>query len=65
MFTPNLQLECSMFNSSLHLLVKGNAKIEGLVKDLHMTSGQYSACLSIFFVSYVSWHACKIFHFSE
>jgi sugar phosphate permease len=30
----------------------GNAKIDGLVKDLHMTDGQYNAALSIFFVSY-------------
>ncbi|KAF3122985.1 hypothetical protein TWF569_002002 [Orbilia oligospora] len=31
----------------------GNAKIVGLQKDLHnMTSGQYNAALSIFFVSY-------------
>lgn len=30
----------------------GNAKIEGLQKDLKMTSGQYNATLSIFFVSY-------------
>lgn len=30
----------------------GNAKIDGLQTDLHMTSGQYNATLSIFFVSY-------------
>ncbi|KAI5776576.1 retrograde regulation protein 2 [Geopyxis carbonaria] len=30
----------------------GNAKIEGLATDLHMTPGQYSACLTIFFISY-------------
>ncbi|KAI5819416.1 major facilitator superfamily domain-containing protein [Pyronema omphalodes] len=30
----------------------GNAKIEGLIDDLHMTQGQYNACLTIFFVSY-------------
>ncbi|KAI9833490.1 MAG: hypothetical protein M1819_003648 [Sarea resinae] len=30
----------------------GNAKITGLTKDLHLTDGQYNACLSIFFVSY-------------
>ena len=29
----------------------GNAKIDGLVKDLHMTNGQYNAALSLFFVS--------------
>lgn len=51
--------------SSLHLPVKGNAKIEGLVKDLHMTGGQYNACLTIFFVSYVSWRAEKLFYFFE
>ena len=30
----------------------GNAKLDGLQKSLHITSGQYNACLSIFFVSY-------------
>lgn len=30
----------------------GNAKIDGLTKDLHLTPGQYNASLSIFFVSY-------------
>ncbi|KAK6002901.1 hypothetical protein QM012_001651 [Aureobasidium pullulans] len=30
----------------------GNAKVDGLAKDLHMTPGQYNATLSIFFVSY-------------
>ena len=30
----------------------GNAKLDGLVDDLHMTNGQYNAALSIFFVSY-------------
>ncbi|KAF3923178.1 hypothetical protein ABW20_dc0109114 [Dactylellina cionopaga] len=30
----------------------GNAKIVGLQADLHMTSGQYNAALSIFFISY-------------
>ncbi|KAI5358614.1 putative major facilitator superfamily, MFS transporter superfamily [Septoria linicola] len=30
----------------------GNAKIDGLITDLHMTQGQYQASLSIFFVSY-------------
>lgn len=30
----------------------GNAKIDGLQEDLGMTSGQYGASLSIFFVSY-------------
>ncbi|KZF26760.1 retrograde regulation protein 2 [Xylona heveae TC161] len=30
----------------------GNAKIAGLPKDLHLTNGQYSAALSVFFVSY-------------
>lgn len=30
----------------------GNAKLDGLQQDLHMTSGQYNAALSIFFVSY-------------
>ncbi|KAF3481783.1 MFS transporter [Arthroderma uncinatum] len=30
----------------------GNAKLEGLLKDLHLTDGQYAAALTIFFVSY-------------
>ncbi|OCK80432.1 retrograde regulation protein 2 [Lepidopterella palustris CBS 459.81] len=30
----------------------GNAKIDGLQKNLHMTDGQYNAALSLFFVSY-------------
>ncbi|KAF8472823.1 major facilitator superfamily domain-containing protein [Kalaharituber pfeilii] len=30
----------------------GNAKIEGLIDDLHMSQSQYNACLTIFFVSY-------------
>ena len=30
----------------------GNAKVDGLVGDLNMTDGQYTASLSIFFVSY-------------
>lgn len=30
----------------------GNAKLDGLQKSLHITGGQYNACLSIFFVSY-------------
>lgn len=30
----------------------GNAKVNGLVKDLKMTNGQYNAALSLFFVTY-------------
>ncbi|CAF9935226.1 hypothetical protein IMSHALPRED_010149 [Imshaugia aleurites] len=30
----------------------GNAKLDGLEKSLHITGGQYNACLSIFFVTY-------------
>ncbi|KAI1178715.1 MFS general substrate transporter [Nemania sp. FL0916] len=30
----------------------GNAKVAGLTDDLHITTGQYNAALSIFFVSY-------------
>lgn len=30
----------------------GNAKVDGLQTDLHMTPGQYNASLTIFFVSY-------------
>ena len=31
----------------------GNAKIAGLQKDLHLSSGQYSISLIVFFVTYV------------
>ncbi|KAL1387995.1 vitamin H transporter [Phyllosticta capitalensis] len=31
----------------------GNAKIAGMMDDLHLTSDQYSICLVVFFVSYV------------
>ncbi|KAI4169412.1 MAG: hypothetical protein LQ343_005716 [Gyalolechia ehrenbergii] len=31
----------------------GNAKIAGLQDDLHLSSGQYSICLIVFFISYV------------
>jgi hypothetical protein len=31
----------------------GNAKIEGLVDDLHLTGVQYNIALSIFFVPYI------------
>jgi MFS transporter, ACS family, DAL5 transporter family protein len=30
----------------------GNAKLDGLQGDLHMSDGQYNAALTIFFVSY-------------
>jgi hypothetical protein len=30
----------------------GNAKVDGLQTDLHMTNGQYNESLTIFFVSY-------------
>ncbi|EME39120.1 hypothetical protein DOTSEDRAFT_56611 [Dothistroma septosporum NZE10] len=33
----------------------GNAKIDGLLTDLHMTDGQYQAVLSLFFVSYAGF----------
>src|SRR5690349_8025678 len=31
----------------------GQAKLDGLMETLHLTSSQYNACLSIFFVTYV------------
>ena len=31
----------------------GQAKIDGLMESLHLTSAQYSACLSVFFATYV------------
>jgi sugar phosphate permease len=30
----------------------GNAKLEGLIPDLHMSPGQYNLALTIFFISY-------------
>ncbi|KAF2765184.1 MFS nicotinic acid transporter-like protein Tna1 [Teratosphaeria nubilosa] len=33
----------------------GNAKIDGLITDLHMNDGQYAAALSLFFVSYAGF----------
>ncbi|KAF2166533.1 hypothetical protein M409DRAFT_54872 [Zasmidium cellare ATCC 36951] len=33
----------------------GNAKIDGLIDDLRMSSGQYQAALSLFFVSYAGF----------
>lgn len=33
----------------------GNAKIDGLIDDLNMNSGQYQAALSLFFVSYAGF----------
>ncbi|KAK5107451.1 hypothetical protein LTR62_001249 [Meristemomyces frigidus] len=33
----------------------GNAKLDGLLTDLHMSSGQYAAALSLFFVSYAGF----------
>ncbi|KAE8356195.1 major facilitator superfamily domain-containing protein [Aspergillus coremiiformis] len=33
----------------------GNAKIEGLLDDLHMTGPQYSWCLTVFFLTYCAF----------
>ncbi|KAF2646302.1 MFS general substrate transporter [Massarina eburnea CBS 473.64] len=33
----------------------GNAKIEGLVEDLHMTGAQYNWCLTVFFFTYAAF----------
>ncbi|KAK3680912.1 major facilitator superfamily domain-containing protein [Podospora appendiculata] len=33
----------------------GNAKIEGLQEDLHMTSDQYNWCLTVFFFTYAAF----------
>ncbi|KAE8149947.1 major facilitator superfamily domain-containing protein [Aspergillus avenaceus] len=33
----------------------GNAKIEGLLDDLHMTGGQYNWCLTVFFFTYCAF----------
>ena len=30
----------------------GNAKIQGLAEDLHLTGPQYSLCLTVFFFTY-------------
>ncbi|KAK5998874.1 putative transporter [Cladobotryum mycophilum] len=33
----------------------GNAKIEGLIEDLHMTPNQYNWCLTVFFFTYAAF----------
>jgi sugar phosphate permease len=33
----------------------GNAKIEGLIEDLHMTGPQYNWCLTVFFFTYCAF----------
>ena len=33
----------------------GQAKLDGLMESLHLTSTQYNACLSVFFVTYVAF----------
>jgi hypothetical protein len=33
----------------------GNAKIEGLADDLHMTGPQYNWCLTVFFFTYCAF----------
>ena len=51
--TRNLKLCVLYLLSFLDRTNIGNAKIDGLQKSLHnLTTGQYNACLSIFFVSY-------------
>lgn len=39
-------------NSWKMLTRTGNAKIEGMLKDLHMTGNQYNIALAIFFIPY-------------
>jgi hypothetical protein len=48
----NQQLSFLSLISVLDRTNIGNAKVDGLPKDLHLTPGQYNATLSIFFVSY-------------
>ena len=33
----------------------GQAKIDGLLESIHLTSAQYNACLSVFFATYVAF----------
>lgn len=33
----------------------GQAKLDGLMESIHLTSAQYNACLSVFFVTYVAF----------
>ena len=33
----------------------GQAKIDGLMESIHLTSAQYNACLSVFFATYVAF----------
>jgi sugar phosphate permease len=33
----------------------GQAKLDGLMESLHLTSAQYNACLSVFFATYVAF----------
>jgi MFS family permease len=44
---------------------KGNAKLAGLEKELHLTGTQYNGILSVFYISYIVFEipgtmACKI-----
>ncbi|KAM5506301.1 hypothetical protein McanMca71_002494 [Microsporum canis] len=48
--TPKRELEDP--DAHLNRTNVGNAKLEGLQKDLRLTDGQYAAALTIFFVSY-------------
>jgi sugar phosphate permease len=33
----------------------GQAKLDGLMESIHLTSAQYNACLSVFFATYVAF----------
>ncbi|KAK5131528.1 hypothetical protein LTR08_000855 [Meristemomyces frigidus] len=39
----------------------GNAKIAGMQKDLHLTSGEYQWLLTIFYISYIVFTFCILF----
>lgn len=40
------------------VLLVGNAKLDGLTKDLHFTGNQYLLTLTMYFVGYVSVFGC-------
>lgn len=38
----------------INIFAVGNAKLDGLTKDLHITGNQYLLTLTIYFIGYVS-----------
>ncbi len=50
----NSKLTRAIRLSIANLLVVGNAKLDGLTTDLHITGNQYLFTLTIYFIGYVS-----------